>query len=223
MIRFLAQFVLALLAIPVVLAVLYNFGHPASTLMLYRMATGQRVERVWTPIERMSPTLVRTVVASEDTRFCSHPGVDVTEMRNVVEKADDLEDLRGTSTITMQVVKNLFLWPRPELPRKVLELPLALWLDLVMSKRRIMEIYLNIAEWGPDGTFGVTAAARDAFGMPASRLNAAQSARLAVMLPNPVRRSAAAPSPGVLRLADRLEARVPREAADIIDCLHLRD
>jgi monofunctional biosynthetic peptidoglycan transglycosylase len=223
MIRFLAQLAAALLAIPVVLAVLYNFGTPASTLMLYRMATGQRVERVWTPLSRMSPTLVRTVVASEDTRFCRHIGIDITEMRTMVEKADDLEDLRGTSTITMQVVKNLFLWPHPELPRKVLEMPLALWLDLVMSKRRIMEIYLNIAEWGPNGTFGVTVAARDAFGLPPARLNAAQSARLAVMLPNPARRSAATPSPGVLRLADRLEARVPREAADMIDCLHLGD
>jgi len=221
MIRFLTQLLLVLLAVPVVLAVLYNFGHPASTLMLYRMATGQRVEREWTPIARMSPILVRTVVASEDTRFCTHIGVDLEEMRNVVEKADDLEDLRGTSTITMQVVKNLFLWQRPEVPRKVLEMPLAVWLDLVMSKRRIMEIYLNIAEWGPDGTFGVTAAARDAFGVAPARLNALQSARLAVMLPNPVRRSARNPGAGLLRLADRLEARVPREADDMIDCLGL--
>ncbi|MFG1418708.1 transglycosylase domain-containing protein [Xanthobacter sp. V0B-10] len=223
MIRFLAQLCVALLAIPLMLSVLYNFSNPASTLMLYRLATGQRVERIWTPISQMSPTLVRTVVASEDTRFCSHIGIDITEMRNVVEKADDLEDLRGTSTITMQVVKNLFLWQRPEVPRKLLEIPLALWLDLVMSKRRIMEIYLNIAEWGPDGTFGVAAASRAAFGLPPARVGAGQAALLAVMLPNPVRRSAGNPSPGVQRLAARLEARVPREAPDMIACLRLRD
>lgn len=223
MIRFLAQLAMVLLAIPLVLAVLYNFSNPASTLMLYRLATGQRMERIWTPISQISPTLVRTVVGSEDTRFCSHIGVDISEMRRMVEKADDLEDLRGTSTITMQVVKNLFLWPRPELPRKVLEMPLALWLDLVMSKRRIMEIYLNIAEWGPDGTFGIAAASHAAFGISPARLSADQSARLAVMLPNPRHRSAANPSPGVMRLAQRLEARVPREAPDMIACLGLRE
>ncbi len=223
MIRFLAQLALALLAIPMVLAVLYNFSNPASTLMLYRLASGQRVERIWTPISQISPTLVRTVVASEDTRFCSHNGIDITEMRRMAERADDLEDLRGTSTITMQVVKNLFLWQHPEVPRKLLEMPLALWLDLVMSKRRIMEIYLNIAEWGPDGTFGVAAAAQASFGVSPARLNATQSARLAVMLPNPRRRSAANPGPGLLRLADRLQARVPREAPDMIACLGPRD
>lgn len=221
MLRFLVQLAMALLAIPIVLSVLYNFGHPASTLMLLRMATGERVERIWTPIDDLSPALLRAVVASEDSRFCLHNGIDISEMRRMVEKADDLEDLRGTSTITMQVVKNLFLWQRPEVPRKVLELPLAFWLDFVMSKRRILEIYLNIAEWGPNGTFGVTAAARDAFGIGPGRLNATQSARLAVMLPNPLRRSAAAPSPGVARLAERLEARVPREGPELIDCLHI--
>lgn len=219
MVRFLVQLLCVLMAVPLVLAVLYNSGHPLSTLMLGRMLTGERVERIWTPLSGFSPVLVRTVVASEDARFCVHHGVDIAEMRRVVEKADDLEDLRGTSTITMQVVKNLFLWQRPEVPRKILELPLALWLDAVMSKRRILEIYLNIAEWGPDGTFGAAAAAERQFGIAPAHLNADQSARLAVMLPNPVRRSAGNPGPGLRRLADRLEARVPREGPDLVSCL----
>lgn len=219
MVRFLVQLLCVLMAVPLVLSVLYNTGHPLSTLMLGRMLTGARVERIWTPLSGFSPILVRTVVASEDARFCVHHGVDIAEMRKVVEKADDLEDLRGTSTITMQVVKNLFLWQRPEVPRKLLELPLALWLDAVMSKRRILEIYLNIAEWGPDGTFGAAAAAAQQFGLAPSRLNADQSARLAVMLPNPARRSAGNPGPGLRRLADRLEARVPREGPDLVSCL----
>lgn len=221
MLRFLAQVLLALAFIPVVLSVLYNFGQPSSTLMLWRLATGARVERIWTPIEEVSPNLVRAVLASEDARFCVHNGIDLAEMRTVIEKADALEDLRGTSTITMQVVKNLFLWQRPEVPRKLVELPLALWLDAVMSKRRILEIYLNIAEWGPDGTFGIGAAAGEAFDTPASRLDPEQSARLAVMLPNPIRRSAANPTPGVRRLAGRLEARVPKEGPELTACLRL--
>lgn len=219
MVRFLVQLLCVLMAVPMVLSVLYNVGHPLSTLMLGRMLTGARVERIWTPLSGFSPILVRTVVASEDARFCVHHGVDIAEMRKVVEKADDLEDLRGTSTITMQVVKNLFLWQRPEVPRKLLELPLALWLDTVMSKRRILEIYLNIAEWGPDGTFGAAAAAAQQFGIAPSHLNADQSARLAVILPNPARRSAGNPGPGLRRLADRLEARVPREGPDLVSCL----
>ena len=219
MIRFLIQLACVAIAVPLVLAVLYNVGHPASTLMLARMLTGERVERIWTPLADFSPALVRTVVASEDARFCVHHGVDVEEMRKVVGKADDLEDLRGTSTITMQVVKNLFLWQRPEVPRKIVELPLAVWLDAVMSKRRILEIYLNIAEWGPDGTFGAEAAAQQQFGIAATRLSADQAARLAVMLPNPQRRSAGNPGPGLRRLADRLEARVPREGPELIACL----
>jgi len=221
MLRVLPRLLLVLIAIPLVLSVLYNVSRPVSTLMLWRMALGERVERTWTPIEEIAPILLRTVVASEDAQFCVHPGVDFAEMRKVVDKAEDFEDLRGTSTITMQVVKNLFLWQRPEVPRKLIELPLALWLDLVMSKRRILELYLNIAEWGPDGTFGIGAAAREQFGEAAAQLTADQSARLAVMLPNPARRSAASPGPGLRRLADRLEARVPREGPQIIACLGL--
>lgn len=109
------------------------------------------------PLKDISPVAIRTVVASEDSAFCTHWGIDIAEIRRMMQRADSLSDMRGTSTISMQVVKNLFLWQKPEIPRKLLEIPLTFWLDLVMSKERILEIYLNIAEWGPEGQFGIAA------------------------------------------------------------------
>ena len=215
------RILIALVAAPLVLTIVYALLDPVSTLMLGRWLTGERVERIWTPIGDMAPVLVRTVLASEDARFCQHPGIDLSELRDAIEKADELEDTRGASTITMQVAKNLFLWPGRDFIRKAIEFPLALWIDLVLSKRRIAEIYLNIAEWGPDGEFGVEAGARRAFGIGADRVTADQAALLAVMLPNPIRRDAGAPSAGVRRLAARLKARVPKEGPELTACLGL--
>ncbi len=216
------RIVLVLVLAPLVLAILYNVVNPVSTLMIGRWLTGARVERVWTPIDRMSPILVRTVVASEDARFCRHWGVDVGEIRAAIAKADDdVEDARGASTIPMQVAKNLFLWPGRSFIRKGLELPLALWIDLVLSKRRLMEIYLNIAEWGPDGEFGVEAGAQRALRKSAAQVSASEAALLAVMLPNPIRRDAGRPTPGVRRLAARLDGRVEQEGPEIVSCLRL--
>jgi len=219
MVRLVLRVVIVLVAIPLVLSIAYNVVNPVSTLMLGRWITGERVERVWTPIEMISPALVRAVIASEDAGFCSHWGVDFAEMRAAIDSADELEETRGASTIPMQIAKNLFLWPGREIIRKAIEIPLALWLDLVVSKRRLIEIYLNIAEWGPNGEFGVEAGARRAFGVPASRIDARQGALLAVMLPNPRRRDAGNPSAGVQRLAGRLQARVPREGPELTSCL----
>jgi len=149
--------------------------------------------------------------------------VDLQEIRAAIARADDeIEEARGASTIPMQVAKNLFLWPGRSFIRKGIELPLALWLDLVLSKRRLLEIYLNIAEWGPDGEFGVEAGARRAFKISAGDVTAAQAALLAVMLPNPHRRDAGRPSPGVRRLASRLQDRTVQEGPEIVACLGLR-
>ena len=105
----------------------------------------------------ISPALPRTVLVAEDARFCTHRGVDFGELRDAIEDADDLSEMRGGSTIAQQTAKNLFLWPGRSVVRKALEFPLALWFDLVLGKRRVMEIYLNIAEWGPNGQFGAEA------------------------------------------------------------------
>ena len=146
------------------------------------------------------------VIASEDQRFCSHGGIDWTELRKAVEDAEDVEDLRGGSTITQQTVKNLFLWSGRSYVRKALEFPLSAWVDLILPKRRIMELYLNVAEWGPNGEFGVEAGSRRAFNRSASELGYGEAALLAAILPNPKIRNARQPGPGVRRLAGDLRA-----------------
>jgi monofunctional biosynthetic peptidoglycan transglycosylase len=196
-----------LVLIPFVLALLYRVVDPVSTPMLWRGLTGERVERIWVPLAAMASALPATVVAAEDGRFCGHRGVDFAQLREAIEEVDDIADARGGSTITQQTAKNLFLWSSRSFVRKALELPLALWLDLVLPKTRILEIYLNIAEWGPDGEFGAEAGARYAFGKPARALTPREAALLAAILPNPIERSARRPGPGVQRLAGIYQAR----------------
>ena len=159
--------VLVLLALPYLIVPFYAFGKPVSTVMLWRELTGARMQRNYVPLSRMSPALALAVIIAEDGRFCSHHGVDFAEIREALADADDLGDVRGGSTITQQVAKNLFLWPGRSWLRKALEFPLSLWIDLVLPKRRILEIYLNVAEWGPHGEFGVEAGSHYAFGKPA--------------------------------------------------------
>jgi len=214
--RLLAVVLLAVLLLPYLIVPLYRFVNPISTLMVWRWATGARVVRVTVPLERIAPLLPATVVASEDARFCTHGGVDWGEIRDAIEEADDLSEARGGSTITQQVAKNLFLWGGRSFVRKALELPLALWIDLVLPKRRVLEIYLNIAEWGPNGQFGAEAGSRYAFGKPARDLNSREAATLAAILPNPHRRSARTPGPAVRRLAGVYETRA--RSADV-SCL----
>jgi monofunctional biosynthetic peptidoglycan transglycosylase len=204
---------IVVLLLPYLLVPLYRVVDPVSTLMLWRWATGKRVVRTVVPIGRIAPTLPATVIASEDARFCTHRGVDWQAIRDALDEADDLSEARGGSTITQQTAKNLFLWGGRSVVRKVLELPLALWIDLVLPKRRVLEIYLNIAEWGPDGQFGAEAGARWAFGKSASELTPRDAALLAAILPNPRRRSARQPGPAVRRLAGIYEARGRSAAA----------
>jgi monofunctional biosynthetic peptidoglycan transglycosylase len=210
--------VLLLLLLPYFLAPLYRLVNPMSTLMLARWFAGAGVDRTYVPLTRVAPILPLTVIASEDARFCNHSGIDWQELQVAIEDADDLSEVRGGSTITQQTVKNLFLWPGRSFVRKALEFPLALWFDLVVPKRRVLEIYLNIAEWGPNGVFGVEAGARRAFNKSAASLTAGEAALLAAVLPNPIRRSARTPGPAVRRIAGRLQARAAAAPA-IDDCL----
>jgi monofunctional biosynthetic peptidoglycan transglycosylase len=193
---------LLLLVAPYVIAPFYRVLDPVSTPMLWRWATGQRVQRIVVPLSRVARSLPPTVILAEDAGFCRNYGIDPSAIREALEQSDDdVAESRGASTITQQVAKNLFLWPGHSIVRKALEIPLAVWLTLVLPKRRIMEIYLNIAEWGPNGEFGAEAAARWAFGIPARDLNALQAAELTAILPNPVERSARNPGPLVRELA----------------------
>jgi monofunctional biosynthetic peptidoglycan transglycosylase len=207
-----------LVLLPYGLAPLYNFGHPVSTVMLWRWLSGSRVVRNYIPIGRIARPLPLVVIIAEDGRFCGHFGIDFREIQNAIAEADDLDDLRGGSTITQQVAKNLFLWGGRSYVRKALEFPLALWIDLVMPKRRILELYFNIAEWGPNGEFGVDAAAWRAFGKSAANVSPHEAALLAAVLPNPLQRDARSPGPGLRRLAGLYQGRAAR-AAYADDCL----
>jgi monofunctional biosynthetic peptidoglycan transglycosylase len=216
LIRRLLLIVILLALLPYLLTPLYAVGHPVSALMAWRWVTGSPVERTWVDLGAMSPALPRSVVGSEDARFCSHHGIDWDSLQNAIEDAQDGEVSGGGSTVTQQVAKNLFLWNGRSVIRKGLEIPLALWVDLVLTKARIMEIYLNIAEMGPSGQFGAEAGARYAFGRSASGISAQQAALLAAILPNPVTRSAKSPGPGMRRLASRYVARA--QSAELGRC-----
>ncbi len=195
-----------LAAIPI--AVFRHVDPPGSMLMLTQHIGGQQIDHRWVPLSRISPHLVRAVIASEDNQFCSHSGIDLRELEAVLEKVeqDGEGGVRGGSTITMQVAKNLFLWKSRSVLRKSIEIPLAVGLELMWPKERILEVYLNIAEWGP-GVFGAEAAAQHHFRKPASRLSEREAALLAVALPNPLIRVPSRPSATVLKVSAVVERR----------------
>jgi monofunctional biosynthetic peptidoglycan transglycosylase len=208
--RVLVRAALAIAGLMVLAIILYRFVPPVSTLMLARWVTGASATRDWVPLADISPSLPRAVIASEDSRFCLHNGVDWGALQDVIEDADEDGPSRGASTIAMQTVKNTLLWPGRSYIRKGLEIPLALITDLVWSKRRVMEIYLNVAEWG-EGTFGAEAAARRYFGKPARTLSPREAALLAAVLPNPILRNAGRPSGFVARRAAAIVRRMHHE------------
>ena len=170
----------------------------------YMMAESRRLGGVaqdWVPMERIAPVMARAAVAAEDADFCLHWGFDLDAIRAAIASGAD----RGGSTISQQVVKNVYLWQGRSWPRKALEAVLTPAVEAVWTKRRILEVYLNVAEFG-EGVFGVAAAAQAAFGVPPDRLSADQAARLASVLPSPKTRSAA-----------RLDAAGGRRVARIAD------
>jgi len=199
------------------LGLLYWAVPPVSTLMLGRWLTLQPVTRDYVSLDSISPHLPLAVMTSEDSRFCDHHGVDWSALREVVEDADEDGPSRGASTIPMQAAKNLFLWPSRSYIRKGLEIPVALYLDLIWPKRRMMEIYLNIAEWG-EGVFGAEAAAQKYFRKSARNLTRMEAALLAKALPNPLARNPARPTARHRALSGQLVARMGG-AAPFSECL----
>lgn len=210
---------LIVVLLPLVLTPLYLVQgvHPVSLLMVGDLASAEGYRRDWISFEEMGEALPYSVVMSEDGQFCAHKGVDWAALSLVVEDALGGEELRGASTIPMQTVKNLFLWHGRSYVRKALEVPLALYFDAVVPKKRILEIYLNIAEWGPN-LYGAEAAAQHYFGRSAKGLSYRQAALLAVTLPNPAVRDPANPSSGLNRLAGIVERRA-LQAGDYVGCL----
>jgi len=213
-----AVLIAGILLLPFVLTVFYAFvAPPVSTLMVWRWAAGAPIDYRWRDIEDIAPILPATLIMTEDARFCSHYGVDWQALRKVFRAAENGTPSRGASTISMQTVKNVFLWPSRSYVRKAIEFPLAHFADLIWGKQRTMEIYLNVVEWGP-GVYGAEAAAQAHFNRPASKLTRTQAARLAAVLPNPLARSAANPSRAVRRLSHRALSE-GRNAAPWITCL----
>jgi monofunctional glycosyltransferase len=209
-----------LMVLPLVLTFVYALvPPPVSNMMLLRAIQGNGIKKDWVSLNDISPHLAAAVITSEDARFCSHHGVDWTEVQEVVDDVFDENDgpIRGASTITMQSAKNLFLWDGRFAIRKVLELPLALYMDALLSKRRMIEIYLNIVEWAP-GIYGAEAAARHHFGKSAKNLTRREAALLAAVLPNPIKRKAGKPSKAVRRIADRIQIRA-RAMEPYLTCL----
>ena len=197
------------------LIVAWLFTPPVSTLMLARYITGESVDRRFVPLSAIAPSLQAAVIASEDGQFCRHHGVDWGALREVLKDEDGPS--RGASTITMQVVKNLFLWSSRSAIRKGLEIPMALVLDVAWGKQHVLESYLNIAEWG-QGLFGAEAAARRYFNKPAAALTPAEAALLAAALPNPRVRDTARPGALQKRIALRVQHRMAR-LGGFLDCV----
>ena len=169
----------------VVLLLILRFLPPPTTAFMLQSPTP--VTYKWVGIQHLPAHVALAVISSEDQRFPDHYGVDFTAIHKALTQHDEGEELRGASTITQQTAKNLFLWPGRSYIRKGLEAGIALGLEALWGKKRILEVYLNIAEFGP-GIYGVEAASQHYFGKTAKRLTARQSAQLAVLLPNPKER-----------------------------------
>ncbi len=214
----------AFFLMPVTWVAIYRFIEaPGTVLMLQRAAEGETIQHKPVRMAQISPYVVRSVIAAEDSDFCKHDGFDIESIRAAMRRNADGGNIRGGSTVSQQTAKNLFLWPARSWLRKGLETYFTSIMEFMWPKRRIMEAYLNAAEWG-DGIFGVEAAAQARFGVSAADLTPLQAARLAAVLPSPNRWRADAPGPYVRSRAATIvpRARVVRNE-HLADCVLLAD
>lgn len=195
--RWLFRGAIGVVAVMLLWIVAYAFVPvPTTIYMQQERARLGGVERDWVPMEEIAPVLARSVVAAEDANFCLHWGFDMSAIRDAI--ADGAA--RGGSTISQQTVKNAFLWHGRSWVRKALEAAITPVMELIWPKRRVLEVYLNVAEFAP-GVFGAEAGAQYHFGVSAAELTARQASLLAAVLPNPQTRNASAPSDFVSRRA----------------------
>lgn len=179
---------------------------PITLLMVKRLFEGEGLHKRWRPIEKISPNLVYAVIAAEDAHFCRHLGFDLDAIQKAIRHNERRpHKLRGGSTITQQTAKNVFLWQGRGWVRKGLEAAYTVSLEMMWGKRRTMEIYLNVVEWGP-GVYGAEAASRRWFGKGADKLTAGEAARLAAILPSPRKWKASGGGPYVRKRASRIQA-----------------
>ena len=204
--RLIGLILLILIAAPVCGVLVFAVLPPPTTiLMLQQAAKGQGMDYRWRGLNDISPHLVHAAIAAEDARFCSHQGFDMEAIQKALDHNAEGGRVRGGSTISQQTAKNVFLWPSRDWVRKGLEAGYTVLIEAVWSKRRIMEVYLNVVEWAP-GVYGAQAAARHWFNKDAADLSAREAARLAAILPAPRRYRAASPGPYVRRRAARVQA-----------------
>lgn len=208
--RWAGRGLLGLAGFYLLLILLFAFMNPPSNLYMWsesRRLGGVSQDTV--SIEDMAPVMARSVVAAEDSNFCLHWGFDMAAIREAVAEGSN----RGASTLSQQVVKNVFLWQRRSWLRKAMEAVITPVMELVWSKQRILEVYLNVAEFD-EGVFGVQAAAQHYFGVDAADLSSVQAARLAAVLPDPKGRSAGKPSASVRKRAGQILGGAETIAAD---------
>lgn len=211
-------FLLVVLLTPTLLIAAYRFVNPPVTpLMLIRLAEGEGLKKAWRSLDQISPHLPKAVIAAEDNRFCAHAGFDLDELADQIDRWLEGGRPRGASTITMQTAKNLFLWPERDPARKIIEAWLTWQIELLWPKDRILAVYLNVVEFG-SGIYGAEAAARRFFDRPAQALTPMQSARLAVVLPNPRDYSPVDPSAYLDARAREIARRVG-QLGDLLDCV----
>jgi monofunctional biosynthetic peptidoglycan transglycosylase len=207
----------ALLA-PLALLLIYRFlPVPITPLMVIRLVEGEGLHKDWVSLDEIAPALPQAAIAGEDNRFCEHSGFDWQELEGQIDAVFAGERARGASTITMQTAKNLFLWPGRDFMRKALEAWLTPQIELLWPKRRIIEVYLNIAEFGP-GIYGAEAAARAYFGKSARALGAREAALLAAVLPSPRSWSPARPTRYVQARARTIRTRID-QLGPMLDCV----
>jgi monofunctional biosynthetic peptidoglycan transglycosylase len=202
----LACFVCIVLSAAAVLALRW-VNPPVTTVMLLQPGPVGDIYYAWVDRDEIAWDAARAVMASEDQRFAEHHGIDFVSLDKAIEAYADGGGLRGASTITQQVAKNVFLWQGRSFVRKALEAYFAVLLELFLTKERILEIYLNVAEFGPN-VFGVKAAADRYFHTDARALDLDQAALLAAVLPNPQRLLAAKPSDYVRERQAQIEREV---------------
>ena len=200
--------ILLFVVVPIVLVGAYRFiAPPVTPLMLIRAAGGAPIRQSWVPLPRISPWLQRAVVASEDARFCRHHGFDFEEIGAALDRFRSSGRLRGASTISQQTAKNILLWPGGGFLRKGIEAYITVLLEFAWPKSRILEVYLNVIEWG-DGIYGADQAAETHFHKPAAALTRREAASLAAILPNPRTHSAERPSAYIEERVATIEARM---------------
>ncbi|HWW27434.1 MAG TPA: monofunctional biosynthetic peptidoglycan transglycosylase, partial [Caulobacter sp.] len=198
-----ALFIL-LVAGPILTVVVYRFVPPPATpLMVIRLAEGKGWNHHWRPIDEVSPALPRALIAAEDARFCDHHGFDLDALQKAYENNEKGKKIRGGSTISQQTAKNVFLWPGRSYVRKGLEAYFTVLIETIWGKKRIMEVYLNSIEYGP-GLYGAEAASRAYFKVGADQLTPPQAARLAAILPSPLKWKAVNPGRYVKKRSSRI-------------------